>query len=92
MQIDLLAAFPAHKAGMTLEHNDHKNVYEKASDWIADNEWCEWESESAKQQAIETDEIWTLRWYPETPVGFCAVAAPTLPDLLRIVGGWHVPE
>ena len=80
----LLAVLPAHKAGLSLEHNQHKNVYEKPEDWIAENEWCDWESEAAKKQAIATNEIWTLQWYPETPVGFCAVAAPTLADLLRL--------
>tara|TARA_R110001583_G_scaffold34551_2_gene115900 strand:+ start:4189 stop:4455 length:267 start_codon:yes stop_codon:yes gene_type:complete len=80
----LLAVFPAHKAGLSLEHNQHKTLYEKPEDWIADNEWCDWESEEAKQQAIDTGEIWTLQWYPETPVGFCAVAAPTLEELLRL--------
>tara|TARA_Y100000034_G_C6833073_1_gene376208 strand:+ start:921 stop:1187 length:267 start_codon:yes stop_codon:yes gene_type:complete len=82
---DLLAVLPAHKAGLSLEHNQHKNVYEKAAQWIEENEWCDWENDEAKQKAIDTDEIWTLQWYPETPVGFCAVAAPTLADLIRIV-------
>lgn len=82
----LLAAFPSHKAGLRLEHNQHRNYYEKAADWIAENEWCDWESEEAKQKAIKTDEIWTLQWSPETPIGFCGVAAPTLEDLLRIAG------
>lgn len=82
MWSQLLATFPSHKAGMSLEHNQHKNFYEKASDWIDDNDLFEWENEEAKQKPIETDEIWTLQWYPHTPVGFCAVAAPTLADLL----------
>lgn len=80
----LLADFPLHKAGMSLEHNAHRNIYESAEDWIVNNEWCDWESEDAKRKAIETDEIWTLQWYPQTPIGFCAVAAPTLADLLRL--------
>jgi hypothetical protein len=76
--------FPAHKAGLNLEHNQHKNYYEKAEDWIAENEWCDWENEEAKQKAIVSDEIWTIQWYPDTPVGFIAIAAPTLTDLLRL--------
>ena len=82
---DLLAKFPSHKAGLSLEHNQHKNYYDKAEAWIADNDWCDWENEAAKQKAIDTDEIWTLQWYPETPVGFCAIAAPTLADLFRLI-------
>lgn len=81
---DLLAVFPVHKVGLSLEHNQHKKFYEKPEDWIAENEWCDWESEAEKKKAIETNEIWTLQWYPETPIGFYAVAAPTLVDLLRL--------
>jgi len=77
--------FPAHKAALTLQHNDHKNDYTSAEQWIVDlNDWCTWESDEAKQRAIDTDSIWTLQWYPETPVGFCCVAAPTLEEVLRL--------
>ena len=80
----LLAAFPAHKAGMSIEHNQHKNYYESAQQWIENTDYCDWESEDAKRKAIELDEIWVLQWYPSTPGGFCAVAAPTLGDVLRL--------
>ena len=80
---DLLGLLPKHKSGLHLQHNDHKNVYETAVQWIVDNDWCDWESEEAKQRAIDTDEIWTLQWYPDTPVGFYALAAPTFEELLE---------
>lgn len=80
---DLLGHLPKHKCGLHLQHNDHKNVYEPAGQWIADNDWCDWENEEAKQRAIDTDEIWTIQWYPDTPVGFYALAAPTLDELLK---------
>lgn len=81
---ELLALLPKHKAGLSIRHNEHKNYYETAKEWVIDNEWCEWENEEEKQKAIDTNEIWTLQWYPETPVGFFGIAAPTLADLLRI--------
>jgi hypothetical protein len=34
------------------------------------------------QRAIATDELWTMQWYPETPVGFCVLHASTLAALL----------
>jgi len=77
-------ALPKHKCGLSLEHNIHKNTYEKAEEWIINNNWCEWESEESKQQAIDTDEIWTLQWYPETPIRFYGIAAPTFDGLLRL--------
>ena len=75
---------PKHKAGLYIEHDEHKGVYQDASDWVDENIDCyEWETEEYKRIAIDTDSIWTLQWYPDTAVGFCAVAAPTLEDLLR---------
>lgn len=73
---------PKHKAALHLTHNDHRNVYEDLAHWIVDNTWCNWQSEEHKARAIATDECWTLQWYPDTPVGFCAVAAPTLDECL----------
>lgn len=83
---DLLAILPPHKASLSLEHNMHKNNYESAAEWIEHNDWCDWEDENSKQKAIDTNEVRTLQWYPDTPVGFCAIAAPTLSDILRLAG------
>lgn len=78
---------PEHRASLHLTHNDHKSIYSKLEDWIRDNDWCDWEGDEAKRRAIETDECWTLQWYPDTPVGFCAVAAPTLAECLALANG-----
>ena len=80
-------AFPRHEAGLSLNHNDHKNIYQPAAEWIAENDWCDWKDEDAKQRAVATNEIWTLQWYPNTPVGFIALAAPTLQELLAWANG-----
>jgi hypothetical protein len=73
---------PKHKCGLYLEHNHHRDIYESAKVWLEDNDNHEWKSEDDKQRAIATDEIWTLQWYPHTPVGFISIAAPTLDELL----------
>lgn len=78
--------FPSHKCGLYLEHNRHRDLYQTARDWITEEETREvfpdWKDEAAKQKAIDTDEVWTLQWYPNTPIGFNFVAAPTLEELL----------
>jgi hypothetical protein len=74
--------FPKHEASMTLTHNDHRNVYQPLREWIVASDWCDWENAEAIERAIQTDECWTLQWYPNTPVGFNAVAAPTLEECL----------
>ena len=74
--------FPDHKCGLYLTHNEHRDVYEKLDEWI-ESDKSNWESEAQKQRAIDTDECWVLQWYPNTPIGFFRIAAPTLEDLLR---------
>jgi hypothetical protein len=73
---------PEHKCGLHLEHNVHKNYYETAESYIRDYGMHVWKDEASKQRAIDTDSIWTLQWYPDTPIGFYAIAAPTLEELL----------
>lgn len=78
--------FPAHKCGLYLTHNEHRDNYEDIEKWIIDEEArFEWESPAHRQRAIDTDECWVLQWYPNTPVGFLCVAAPTLEELLAFV-------
>lgn len=77
--------FPEYKASMTLTHNDHKSYYESPENWIEEHaDWCDWENTEAKQRAIDTDSIWTIQWYPDTPIGFICVAAPTLEEALHL--------
>ncbi|MBP2661952.1 MAG: hypothetical protein H6Q69_4984 [Firmicutes bacterium] len=78
---------PKHKCGLYLTHNNHKDYYLTATQAIEDEEKDEcpvcWENEESKQEARDTNEIWTLQWYPETPIGSYHIAAPTLEKLLK---------
>lgn len=79
--------WPAHKASLTLEHNDHKSYYSTVAQSILNGDHgytddC-WVSPEQKQKAIDTNECWTLQWYPETPVGFCLLSAADLDVLLE---------
>ena len=84
--INFIENLPAHKAGMTITHNNHKNYYQTADQWIEEdekeNEFYTWENEQEKQKAIAKNEIWTMQWYPNTPVGFNCIAASSLESLL----------
>lgn len=74
--------FPSHKCGLYLTHNEHRDTYEPIATYIAEMNCRIWESEEAKQRAIASDEVWELQWYPNTPISFCGVAAPTLEECL----------
>lgn len=80
-----IAVFPPHKCGLYLTHNEHRDTYTPLVDFIAEGDLAgEFESPEAMQAAIDSDEIWVLQWYPDTPVGFHRVAAPTLGGVLAL--------
>jgi len=67
--------FPEHKCGLYLSHNPHRDVYEKPEDFyraefsISPEDW---------QKCIDTDDVWDLQWYPDTPIGFYLVIGSSL--------------
>jgi hypothetical protein len=77
---------PTHECGLYLEHNAHRDYYQSAADWFEEQSHREctydWPNDEAKQRAVATNEIWTLQWYPRTPIGCHMIAAPTLEELL----------
>jgi hypothetical protein len=78
--------FPPHRCGLYLEHNSHRDVYESLADKVSGEEGrlLIWASDEAQRRAIATDELWELQWYPNTPISFCCVAAPTLEECLAL--------
>jgi len=84
MSVDI--KWPLHKAAMHLHHNEHLSYYRTVAESIEDGDHgytsdC-WVSEEQKQKAIASNECWVLQWYPETPIGFCLMAAADLDVLL----------
>lgn len=77
--------FPKYKITMHITHNQHKSYYETAQAWADDhnNTMYEWVPGDSRDRAIATDSIWTVQWYPNTPIGFMAVAAATLEEALN---------
>lgn len=72
-------------------NDDHAPNYATAQEWHdewgfygggADNDHTEWVSEEERQKALAANSVWTLHWYPDTPVGFCCIAASSLGALL----------
>lgn len=80
---------PKHKCGLTIQHNIHNSNYQTAKEYIEGKEEANnepgWQSQEHRQRAIDTNEIWEMQWYPDTPVGHYSAAAPTLEELLSFV-------
>lgn len=76
---------PSHKAGLYLTHNQHKDYYEKIEDHLQEYPGFDddnFVSAEDRQKCIDTDELWELQWYPETPVGSHKVCGSTLDVVL----------
>lgn len=56
----------------TLSYNDgHKPNYMSVEEWIASSHGMYDEiTDETRQKMIDTDTIWTLQIYPNTPIGF----------------------
>jgi hypothetical protein len=77
--------FPKHKCGLYLTHNEHKDRYQNVKQFIDDHQIRdEFKDKNAIDRAIAADEIWSLQWYPNTPVGFIKVSAPTFEEVISL--------
>lgn len=77
---------PSHKAGLYLTHNQHKDYYETVEEHV--NEYMnmskdDFVSLEDYQKCVDTDELWELQWYPETPIGFHKVNGSSLEIVLQ---------
>lgn len=79
---------PEHKAGLFLAHDEHKLFYQDAAEWIDEQGSIVWAAEGERERAIETDSVWDLQWYPDTPVGSYRVLGATLDAVLEVAKAW----
>jgi hypothetical protein len=84
------AGFPA-CVHLAIRFNDHAVNYQSVEEWLIDQGdgsgecWFEWASADERDKAIVTNKVWTCQWYPNTPVGFYAVAASSYEVLMAAV-------
>lgn len=59
-------------AGVHINVNDHRNVYQSAADWLEERKGFECPPEiddDVRAKIIETDTIIDIVFYPDTPIG-----------------------
>jgi hypothetical protein len=81
-------------SSLTIGFNEqHAPNYDTAQKWADDfpqsdshnyNDVREWPSEEDRLKAIRDNSVWSLQWYPDTPVGFCNVYASTLRGVIEL--------
>ena len=70
--------------GLLVEHNPHKLEYSQLRAYLYDCQITEEDMPAGEMaKMLTTDELWVVRWYPDTPVGFHQVAASTFEAALE---------
>ena len=71
-----------------ITHNGHHTNYESVKDYLDCNDRIEITPED-REECIRLNEIWELQWYPETPIGFYCVGAPTLENCVQLANSYE---
>lgn len=89
---DLLTLLRGEFSSLTIGFNEnHACNYTTAQGWHddgfygggRDGDHIEWASEDERQKALRENSVWTIQWYPDTPVGFRCVGASTFEAAAR---------
>lgn len=84
--------WPTHKCGLYLSHNAHKDDFHTVAEAIERDDHgyrvLDWVNDEQRNKAIETNECWSLQWYPDTPIGSCTLSACDVDVLLDYAEKW----
>lgn len=71
-------------SSLTIGFNeDHAPNYMTAAEYEATEPGDDWVSETEREKALENNTVWSIQWYPQTPVGFCRLKASSLGALVE---------
>lgn len=81
-------------SSLTLGFNDlHAPNYDTAQKWSDEmgtsegmqtyNDLRDWVSPEEREKALANNTVWSVQWYPNTPVGFNQLYASSLPALIE---------
>jgi len=70
---------------MNIEHNNHKSTYQTVEELLKDDteNFYEFSSKEDRQKCIDTNELWSIQIYPDTPIGFYVFAGSTFEKVLE---------
>ena len=74
--------FPKHHQ-LFISHNQHHTNYESVRDYLDRDNGAEISPED-REECIRLNEIWEIQWYPETPISFYCIGAPTLERCIEL--------
>lgn len=82
---DLLALLHGEFSSLIIGFNDdHAPNYETDLEAFYEGlDRIHWASDEERRKALSSNSVWTIQWYPDTPVGFCCVGASTFEAAAR---------
>lgn len=88
LQEKLLGLLKGEFSHLSIEFNSHACNYFDVAEAIETGyyDYTDWVSEVEKKLASEMNKVWVIQWYPNTPVGFHAIAASTLEACIAAIG------
>lgn len=63
---------------LSIEFNPQWVLYQTVKEYLDDDDKTTFENEREKQKCIETNTLWEILYYPNTPICFYCVGASTL--------------
>lgn len=90
LEIKLLGLLKEKFSSLTIGFNDRHacnycDAKRYASEYDEYKPGDDWISEEDRAEALEKNSVWSIQWYPDTPVGFYSKYASSLPKLLEAV-------
>lgn len=91
LETAIKSALKGEFSSASLTFNDHRSCYLTAQAACDQDEHGmkseDWVSPEERDFAIANESVWTLQWYPKTPVGFCILSAGRLGALMDAAMG-----
>ena len=84
MRIDINMDFPECMS-MEIQYNDHKNCYETAEEYFENDFLRQEVTDEDYEKCVELNTVWSIRWYPSTPIGFYSIYTYSLERCLEIL-------
>lgn len=83
-ETELRSRTPGEFASLSITFNEHAFNYINVAQAIEQDyfDHADWVSDWEKKLAAEKNSVWIVQWYPNTPIGFNALAASSLEAVL----------
>lgn len=84
---EIIAAFekllPRHDGGLTISHNEPQGNYESVGEYLSKSD-IDFADDESRAKCIESNSLWEIHVYPNTPIGSYNIGASTLLEAVML--------